>query len=146
MPVIVVGADTAAGAVIVERLVDPQREVRVFVTDPAIGQEMKERGLKVAIGDVSDDSHVEAASTRCFSAVLIAEAALDGRERSFADGPEDVLEGWAMAVANSGVRRVIWVTSGPHPETKAPEVTAVDPTDPELAEKVFALDEAYSIS
>jgi len=146
MPVIVVGADTRAGSLIVERLADPQREVRAFVTDPTVGQRLKERGIKVAIGDVSDDSHVEAASTRCFSAVLIAEAARDGRERSFADTPATVLEGWASAVANSGVRRVIWVTEGAHPETRAPEVAVVDPAHPDLAERVFALDDAYSIS
>lgn len=146
MPVIVIGADTTEGAAIVERLYSPDREVRVFVTDESIGLALKERGCKVAIGDVSDESHVEAASTRCFSAVLIAKAASDDRLRSFAVEPDQVLRGWANAVSNSNVRRVIWVTDGGSPDVDAPEVARVDPTDPDLAEKVYELDEAATIA
>lgn len=146
MPLIVVGADTASGEAILERFQGPEREIRVFVTDEAKGLEMKDRGFKVATGDVSDESHVEAASLRCFSAVLIAEAATDGRERSFASTPDAVLEGWARAVGNSGVRRVIWVSEGDPPETRVAEVAQVDPGDPHLASSVHDLDEAASIS
>jgi nucleoside-diphosphate-sugar epimerase len=146
MPVIVVGADTDVGEDIVRRLADPVREIRVFVTDVDKGLEMREKGLKVAVGDVSDDSHVEAAATRCFSAVLIAEAAEDDRERSFAANPDEVLRGWARAVSNSSVPRVIWVISKEPPETQAPEVVSVDPGDPDVARRVFELDEAHSIS
>lgn len=142
MPVIVVGADTPEGAVIIDRLYSPDREVRVFVTDESTGLELKKRGFKVAIGDVSDESHVEAASTRCFSAVLIGKAADDDRLRSFADNADQVLRSWANAVTNSKVRRVIWVTSRPQPEVGASEVAQVDPGDPDLAEKVYSLDEA----
>lgn len=145
MPVIVVGADTPEGAVIIDRLYSPDREVRVFVTDESTGLELRERGFKVAIGDVSDESHVEAAATRCFSAVLIGGAADDDRLRSFADDADQVLRGWAKAVTNSKVRRVIWVTSGPRPDVGASEVAQVDPADPDLAEKVFSLDEAATI-
>ena len=91
MPLIVVGADTKPGASLLDTLDPTVREIRVFVSDEARGRELRERGFKVATGDVSDDSHVEAASTRCFSAVLITEAARDDRERSFADTPEKVL-------------------------------------------------------
>lgn len=146
MPLIVVGADTQAGETILELLDAPEREVRVFVTDEAKGHELKDRGFKVATGDVSDESHVEAASMRCFSAVLIAEAARDHRERSFASTPNQVLEGWARAVASSEVTRVIWVKADGHPETKTQEVTSVDPQHPKLAETVVSLDEAQSIS
>ncbi|MGD2043008.1 MAG: NAD-binding protein [Acidimicrobiia bacterium] len=145
MPVIVVGADTEPGAAIVDRLYDPEREIRVFVSDERHGLELKDRGIKVAIGDVSDESHVEAASLRCFSAVLIAEAATDTRERSFADTRQSVLQGWAQAVSNSRVRRVIWVLAGEPPETKVNEVATVDPGDPDLATRVFELDEASSL-
>lgn len=145
MPVIVVGADTEHGAAIIDRLYDPEREIRVFVSDEERGLQLRERGFKVAIGDVSDESHVEAAALRCFSAVLIAEAASDTRERSFADSPSAVLEGWANAVGNSKVSRVIWVLSGEPPETKAKEVVTVDPRDPALAGRVFELDEASSL-
>jgi hypothetical protein len=100
----------------------------------------------VATGDVSDEGHVEAAAMRCFSAVLIAEASTDDRERSFAHSPEEILQGWSNAVANSEVTRVIWVIEGAHPVTRAREVVAVDPGEPDLAGTVARLDDAHSIS
>jgi hypothetical protein len=146
MPLIVVGADTSSGNSILERLDPSVREVRLFVSDDVTGLEMRDLGFKVATGDVSDESHVEAAALRCFSAVLIAEAATDERERAFASTAAEVLEGWARAIASSEVTRVIWVTEGEFPETKAREVTSVDPSKPGFAEDVIALDEAHSIS
>jgi nucleoside-diphosphate-sugar epimerase len=146
MPLIVVGADTPAGEAIVARLDAPAREIRVFVTHEPTGLDLRERGFKVATGDVSDESHVEAAALRCFSAVLIAEAARDDRERAFASAAEDVLEGWARAMRGSEVTRVIWVTSGEYPETHAQEVVSVDPSHPGFADTVLKLDEAHSIS
>lgn len=145
MPVIVVGADTEVGQAILNRFYDAQREVRAFVSDEDMGLALKQRGFKVAIGDVSDDSHVQGAATRCFSAVLVAEAASDQRERSFASTPEKVLAGWANAVSASEVKRVIWVTEDPPPETKVGEVATVRPDDPDLVEAVYRLDEAQSI-
>jgi putative NADH-flavin reductase len=145
VPVIVIGADTEIGQAIARRLYHPQREVRVFVTDPDRGLEMKRAGFKVAIGDVSDESHVEAASTRCFSAVLVAEASSDERERSFAASSDQVLRGWAHAVSRSQVTRVIWVTGASHPETSVEEVAVVDPSDPDVARVVFELDETASL-
>ena len=144
MPVIVVGADTYSGRAILDGLYEPDREIRAFVSDVDVAQELKAAGVKVALGDVSDDSHVEAASTACFSAVLIAEAANDNRERAFAADPAAVLEGWARAVSASDVTRVIWVGSKP-PATDVKETAVVDPGDPDLAEKVTALDDAASI-
>ena len=144
MPVIVVGADTFSGRAIIDSLYDPDREIRAFVSDVDVAQELKASGIKVALGDVSDDSHVEAAATACFSAVLIAEAASDDRERAFATEPDGVLDGWARAVAASKVTRVIWVGLEP-PEAEVAETAVVDPDDPELAEKVTALDDAASI-
>ncbi|HET9260029.1 MAG TPA: hypothetical protein VFP42_07865 [Acidimicrobiia bacterium] len=146
MPVIVVGADTPEGALIIDRLHSPDREVRVFVSDVERGLELKERGFKVAIGDVSDESHVEAAATRCFSAVLVGEAAYDDRLRSFAKEADQVLRGWANAVTNSKVRRVIWVADGDPPKVDVLEVAQVDPDDPDLADKVYSLDEVESLS
>lgn len=145
MPLIVVGADTDAGEAILKRLDHPEREVRVFVTDEEKGLELKDRGFKVATGDVSDESHVEAASLRCFSAVLIVEAARDERERSFASTPDAVIQGWARAVSNSAVTRVIWVSDAEAPETSAREVALVDPSDPQLASTVLELDDAASL-
>jgi nucleoside-diphosphate-sugar epimerase len=145
MPLIVVGADTREGQEILDRLQAPEREVRVFVSDESAGLALRELGFKVATGDVSDESHVEAAALRCFSAVLITEAATDGRERAFASTPREVLEGWARAMKASEVTRVIWVTDGEFPETRAQEVTSVDPSDPGFADTVIAMDDAHSI-
>jgi putative NADH-flavin reductase len=145
MPVIVVGADTEVGEAILDGLHDPPREVRAFVSDESVARRLKDRGFKVALGDVSDDSHVEAAATRCFSAVLIADATTDQRERAFASTPDDVKLGWANAVARSKVHRVIWVSDEPPPHTNVSEVTTVSPDDPGLVQLVVDLDSAASI-
>lgn len=146
MPVIVVGADTEPGMLIIDRLNHPEREIRAFVTNEATAVELKDEGVKVALGDVSDESHVEGAALRCFSAVLVGEAAMDDRERSFAASPHDVMSGWARAVARSKVKRVIWITPDEPPETSVAEVAQVDPADPDLVEKVAALDDAQTIT
>lgn len=143
MPVIVVGADTPTGSRIVDAMLDPAREIRVFVSDPDEGLRLRERGVKVALGDISDDSHLEAAATQCFSAVLVTEAARDERERSFAPDEAALLKAWASAVA--GVRRVIWVHDGEPPPTVVSEVAVVPPDDPDVVEKVVSLDNAKVI-
>ena len=84
-------------------LVHREGEVRAFVSDPEAGSRLKSQAVKVAIGDVSDSSHVGAAALHCFSVVLLTE------ERSFAATPGLVLEAWAEAIAESGAERVIWV-------------------------------------
>ena len=142
MPVIVVGADTSKGRAVVEELVAPGREVRAFVSDPGAGAELRELGVKVALGDVSDDSHVQGACMNCFTAVLITDAARDERERSFATSEVMVLEGWAAAAAASGVTRVIWVHDGEPPPVKVREVRTVSPDHPDLVAEVAALDDA----
>ena len=146
MPVIVVGADTEIGDRVIDRLLKPPREVRAFVTDPDSAIRLKERGVKVALGDLSDESHVEGASLRCFSAILIAEAAEDDRERSFAATPMEVMTGWARAVERSGVKRVIWVTTGAPPSVEVGEVAVVDSQERDPAARVAALDDAQEIS
>jgi nucleoside-diphosphate-sugar epimerase len=139
MPVIVVGADTHDGRAIIDRF-GTDREVRAFVTDESQADALRRRGVKVALGDVSDDGHVEAACTGCFTAVLVAAAATDGRDRSFASTAEAVLEGWARAVVASRVTRVIWVADDA-PETGAPEVATVPPGG-DVANRVATLDDA----
>jgi putative NADH-flavin reductase len=146
MPVIVIGADTGAGLAISNELVNPGREVRAFVSDPQIAGDLKRMGVKVALGDVSDDSHIEAAAMHCFTAVLVTEAARDDRERSFARSEADVLEAWARAVGNAKVNRVIWVYDGAAPEAEVSEVATVSSTDPNLARRVAELDDARVIS
>lgn len=145
MPVIVVGADTEPGKAIAYGLWSSEREIRLFVSDEAAGAAFKKSGFKVAIGDVSDESHVEAAATHCFSAILITEAAHDKRERSFAASEGEVVVGWATAVDNAKVRRVIWVTGDKPPRTKSEEVVTVDPHHPDLVKRVVSLDDAQRI-
>lgn len=143
MPVMVVGADTERGRRIAERFLQPHREVRVFVTDPDTADDLRQRGAKVAMGDISDDSHLSGACLNCFSVVLVAEAAHDNRLRSFGATPQQVLESWARAVDTAAVRRVIWVTAGEAaPSLSVEEVAIVDQDDPDLVEQVFRLDEA----
>jgi hypothetical protein len=103
-------------------------------------------GVKVALGDVSDDSHVQGSCTNCFTAVLITEAARDGRERSFAANEEQVLVGWAAAAAASGVTRVIWVHDGEPPPVRVREVRTVSTGHPDLVAEVASLDDARFLS
>jgi putative NADH-flavin reductase len=146
MPVIVVGADTQVGLDVLDGLLQPGREVRAFVSDPDISSNLKSRGVKVALGDVSDDSHVEAAALHCFTAVLVTDAARDGRERTFAKTEGEVMEAWGRAVAGAKVSRVIWIHEGDPPPTNVPEVAVVSPVDPDLAKRVANLDDARVIS
>jgi uncharacterized protein YbjT (DUF2867 family) len=142
MPVIVVGADTEPGRAVIDEIADSRREIRVFVSDEDEAAAFRARGLKVALGDVSDESHLEAAARMCFTAVLISEAAEDARVRSFANEASQVLEGWARATKGAGVTRVIWVTDAEPPPTDTPEVATVSPAQRKFAESVAALDEA----
>lgn len=145
---IVVGADTPTGEKIIAEVAEPDREVRAFVSDPAGGALLKESGVKVAVGDISDGSHVSGACLRCHTAVLVCEAARDGREISFADSPDELFVLWAQAVSDAGVRRVIWVADHPVPTADAPEQATVDSAlpGPTIARRVAALDDIGALS
>ncbi|MDX1691359.1 MAG: NAD(P)H-binding protein [Acidimicrobiia bacterium] len=152
MPVIVVGADTPLGDAVVDALGARDGEIRVFVSDVDRGLALKDAGLKVAIGDVSDPSHVGGAALRCFSAVLLPEAAHDDRERSFAATPDAVLTGWAEALRDAGVRRAIVVDDpriddlGSMFADAAPEVAVVPLGDAaRVAAEVARLDDLASL-
>jgi putative NADH-flavin reductase len=153
MPVIVVGADTPLGDAIVTALLPRRGEVRAFVTDPEAAASLRDRGVKVALGDVSDGSHVAGAALNAFSAVLLADAAADGRERSFAATPEEVATAWAEGLRDAAVTRVIWVDgAGTVPgriRAAAAESAAVATegrTPQEIAAAVAALDEAADLA
>jgi len=129
MPVVVVGADTPLGARVVAALAGRAGEIRAFVSDEAAGAALRERGLKVAVGDVSDASHVGAAALGCFAAVLVEACTTDGRALDFAADPAAVIDAWAGALSEAGVRRIIWLggAAGPPPPVRraAPEVAGV---------------------
>lgn len=150
MPVIVVGADTQIGDAVISTVCQSAAEVRAFITHDADADRLKGLGVKVAIGDVSDSSHVEAAALYCFCAVLVTEAAYDGRDRAFAQHPDDVLAGWSEAARNAGVRRVIWVGTEhrkePYPQSVGEVATVVVEGDlEEAARAVGELEEAGSL-
>ncbi len=147
MPVIVVGADTPAGEAVIGALLAPGREVRAFVSDPGAALRLKKAGVKVALGDVSDASHLAGAALNCFSVVFIEAAATDGRDRAFAADRAAVFEAWAEAASDASVRRVIWVSSVEPPAGAAPESARVDPglALDELARRVAELDDAVEL-
>jgi uncharacterized protein YbjT (DUF2867 family) len=145
MPVIVIGADTPTGRAIVLRLADGGGEVRAFVSGASDAGLWRNRGIKVAVGDVSDLSHVGAAAAGAFSAILVPAAANDGRLLSFAT-PTAAVAGWFRAADEAGVTRLIVV--GEAPDLSLPSrsqvvmVPTAGRTEDEIAATVAALDEA----
>ena len=138
----VVGADHPLGEVIARKLAAPDREVRAFISSVNSHGPLRSLGIKVAIGDLSDESHVEAAAASCFTVVFVESALEDGRELAFAP-PEAAARGWAKAAKGAGVKRVIWVGDRV-PAVNGPEVAAVavDNRSPEeIADEVALLDD-----
>ncbi|MBI5156479.1 MAG: NAD(P)H-binding protein [Acidimicrobiia bacterium] len=145
MPVIVIGADTPAGRAIVHRLAQGGGEVRAFVSAPDEAEAWRSRGIKVAVGDLSDASHVGGAATGAFTAVVVTAAATDGRLLSFGT-PADAVVGWLRAADDAGVTRLIVVGEAAHLPLRGRAQVAVVPTagrtEDEIAAQVAALDEA----
>lgn len=142
MPVIVVGADHPLGQVIARKLAAPDREVRAFISSADSHGPLRSLGIKVALGDLSDESHIEAAARSCFTAVFVEPALGDGRELAFA-APEAAAQGWAKAAAGARVQRVIWV-GGNAPPINGTEMAAVaveSRSSDEIAEEVAMLDD-----
>jgi uncharacterized protein YbjT (DUF2867 family) len=136
MPVIVIGADTPLGATVIDALTAPGREVRAFVTDGAAADRLRASGIRVAVGDFADGSHISAAALGCFSAVLLAPAA------DSSPPEDDVLAVWARSVTAAEIDRAIWV--GCRPAGAAPETAAVSIEGrslQEIAGEVADLDE-----
>ena len=111
MPVIVIGADTTMGQAIVPALRPASGEIRLFVSDEAAGARYR-LATKVAVGDISDGTHVGGAAIGAFCAVVIAAAAHDERESYFASTPAAVFAQWADGLSDAGIGRVI-VVGGP---------------------------------
>ena len=145
MPVIIVGADTPIGIEIVAKLVESAGEVRTFITDPSFADTFRAQQCKVAIGDVSDGSHIEIAGFEAFTAVLIAEAALDTRERAFSTSPESTAAAWIGAATDARIQRVIWIGTDPLNEPpgggRIPELAVLNSSDPDIAVEVGRLNE-----
>ena len=85
MPVLVIGADTDLGHAIVPALRPASGEVRLFASDAAAVA--RYRGVaKVAVGDISDGTHVGGAATGAFCAIVIAAAATSQDPLQFLHG------------------------------------------------------------
>jgi nucleoside-diphosphate-sugar epimerase len=154
MPVIVIGADTPTGNAIAHALASRAGETRAFVSDPATADPLRDLGIKVAIGDVTDGSHVGGAAIGSFVAVVVAEAANDERERSFAPTPGATTTVWGACLAEAGVHRVLWVAGQEDPETppefaaQFPEfarVSTADRSAEEVAREVAYLDDLATL-
>lgn len=136
----------------VRALLAREGEVRAFVSDPESAPPLKALGVKVAVGDVSDASHIGGAGLNAFSAVVIEAASVDDRERSFAAGRSEVLAAWAEGLSDAGVRRIIWIGAShlpPEltdiaPETASVAVEGTSSTD--IAAQVARLDDLASLS
>lgn len=142
------GADTALGRTVVDALLSRDGEIRAFVSDESVGASLKEQKIKVALGDVSDASHVGAAATRCFTAVLMEAAAHDDRERAFGSDPTSVAQSWLDAIGEAGVRRLIWVGPNAPAVVPVPEYASIDPTGAEssaIGAEVAALDDLAAL-
>lgn len=133
MPVIVVGADTDLGGAVVPALQPASGEIRVFITDEAVAARYRPVA-KVAVGDLSDGSHVGGAAIGAFCAVIVAAAAHDDRERHFAATPAEVFAQWADGLEDAGIGRVIVVGTSaeiPQPDPLAhigAEYVVIDPS------------------
>lgn len=153
MPVIVIGADTPVGAAVVAALRPASGEIRVFVTDPEAGQRYR-NASKVAVGDLSDGTHVGGAALGAFCAICVFAAASDDRERHFAATPDAVVKQWADGLRDADIGRVIAIGTGSelppsNPLARiAPEYRLVDITDrstQDIAVEVAALEASSSL-
>lgn len=108
MPVIVIGVDTDIGHALVPAMQPGVAELRIFASDPEAVAAYRSFA-KVAVGDISDGSHVGAAATGAFCAVVIAAAAHDQREHYFATDPDELFAQWAEGLADAAVSRIIVV-------------------------------------
>lgn len=153
MPVILVGADTPHGRAILPLLAPQSGEIRCFVSDPTTADELRSVG-KIAVGDISDGTHVGGAAIGAFCAVLVAATAHDDRERHFAASPAALFTQWADGLKEAEIGRIILVAdqddatmSGPL-AAAAPEFVVVPGDQPldDVAAQVARLEQAQKIS
>lgn len=109
MPVLVVGADGAAGRAAVKLLVRSFGEVRAYadasVTTEDDAAALRVLGVKVAVGDLDDEAHLEAALEQVYTVVHLAGGPFTP--------PDEVLDAFATTVSaaiGAGCRRLVWAT------------------------------------
>jgi hypothetical protein len=149
MPVLVIGADTELGHAIVPALQPASGEIRVFASDADAVADYRSFA-KVAVGDVSDGTHVGGAAIGAFCAIVIAAAAHDERERHFADSTEELFAQWADGLRDAGISRVIVVGNRDglpdrvHLDAIGAEYSMIDTTDLAMADIVASVAAAES--
>jgi hypothetical protein len=155
VPAIIIGADTPLGSAIASGIDATDREVRAFVSDPATSADLRALGINTAVGDVSDGSHISAAASGCFTAIIDPTMALDVRERSFSTSPDTTILIWGQGLQEAGVTRIIWLQHDAIPSipasmrTSSPEfvVIATHGQKPSsVAAEVFRIDDLDEIA
>lgn len=109
MPILLVGAETAAGRAAATALLHTGGQVRLYLDAERCGDDdavaWRARGAKVALGTPDDEGHLEAALEQVHTVVHLAIDPL-------ADpGPQlEALATVASAAIGAGCRRLVWVT------------------------------------
>lgn len=149
MPVIVIGADTELGHAIVPALRPASGEIRLFASDAEAVSGYR-TFAKVAVGDISDGSHVGGAAIGAFCAIVIAAVASDDRERHFAESTDELFAQWADGLGDAGISRVIVVggadelPEATHLDAIGAEYTFIDTTDLTTTDVIAAVAAAES--
>lgn len=121
MPVLVTGAEDGLGARVVEQLRASGGEIRAYLDGAVAGEHvaaaLRAGGCKVAVGDLDDEGHLEAALAHVHTV-----AHCWGGPLHDLDAQLTVAGTLASALLGAGVRRLVWVRE-----------LATDPANPYLA-------------
>ena len=127
MPVLVVGAESPAGHAAVRSLRASGGEVRAYADAEVAGDDeaavLRGLGAKVAIGELEDEAHLEAALTRVHTVVHLARGPLDGSSEYL-----DAVATSASAALGAGCKRFVLLS----------EVAASEPAGNTYLEAVAA--------
>ncbi|CAN5230026.1 hypothetical protein BH20ACT9_BH20ACT9_22450 [soil metagenome] len=105
MPVLVTGAETAAGPPVARELLRAGGEVRVFLPPAAPAEDLRRAGCKVAVGDLDDESRLELALEQAHTVVHVGRGPLDDPAATL-----DALAGVVSAAIGAGCRRIVWTS------------------------------------
>ncbi|MDP8977732.1 MAG: NAD(P)H-binding protein, partial [Actinomycetota bacterium] len=105
MPVLVTGAETAAGPPVVRELLRAGGEVRAFLPAGAPADDLRRAGCKVAVGDPDDESRLELALEQAHTVVHVGRGPLDDPAATL-----DALAGVVSAAIGAGCRRLVWTS------------------------------------
>ncbi len=121
MPVLVTGAEDGLGVRVIERLRASDGEVRAFLDATAAGETaaatLRSRGCKVALGELDDEGHLEAAMAQVHTVAHCWGGALHDLDQQVV-----VAATLAAALLGAGVRRLVWIRELP-----------ADPANPYMA-------------